>query len=290
MKPARPRAPIVVSLVIVLVWWAIAHSSGSGWVQALGDAVFGILVIGILGPSVALARVRITVERAPTDGMASLPVVVAVKASRRIRVTPLTPEGAPELVGPGGEVVMIPRKRGVHERLLVEVATAEPFGLQWWSRRVAVQLQVPLHIAPRPGDPLPVPFDQGDGDVGQPVKSQVGELQGVRPYEPGDQRRRAHWPSSAHTGKLMVRELEEPSGQPLTMHIRLPDDPEAAERIAETAMGTAVWLLDRGANLTMATDEGIGPIVKPVASRREAGRRLAKAVPSGSQSRLEVFR
>lgn len=290
MKPARPRAPIAVSILIMFVWWIVAHGSGSGWVQAIGDAVFGIMVIGILGPTVLLSRFRVSIQAAPSDGGAGLPVIVAIKASNRARITPVNPNGEPAMAGPDGEAVLRPRKRGVHDYVLVDIATAAPFGLQWWTRRMSVPLPARLYIAPRLGDPLPVPFDQGDGDVGRPVKSQVGELQGVRPYEPGDQRRRAHWPSSAHTGKLMVRELEEPSGQPLTMHIRLPDDPEAAERIAETAMGTAVWLLDRGANLTMATDEAIGPIVKPVASRREAGRRLAKAVPSGSQSRLEVFR
>lgn len=290
MKPARPRAPIVVSVVIMFVWWVVAHGSGSGWVQAIGDAVFGILVIGIVGPAIALSRVRLSISSAPSDGAAGLPIAIAVKASGRARVTPVSPEGEPVMVGPKGEVVLLPRRRGVHTSLLVDVATAAPFGLQWWTRRAAVPLTAPLHIAPRPGSPLPVPFDDGIGNAGRPVASQVGESHAVRPYEPGDQRRRVHWPSTAHTGKLMVRELEEPSAEPMTMRVSLPGNSEAAERVAETAMGTAVWLLDRGANLIMATDEVNGPVVKSVATRREAGRRLARAVSSSGRSQLDVVR
>ena len=53
VRPAPPLAPIVISLAILGAWWLVAHNSGSGWVQALGDVAFGTLVIGIFGPAVA---------------------------------------------------------------------------------------------------------------------------------------------------------------------------------------------------------------------------------------------
>ena len=59
-------------------WWLVAHNSGAGWVQALGDIVFGALVIGIFGPAVILARARVRVARAPADGTAGLPLEVDV--------------------------------------------------------------------------------------------------------------------------------------------------------------------------------------------------------------------
>ena len=76
----------------------------------------------------------------------------------------------------------------------------------------------------------------------------------------------------------MVRELERPSAEPVTLTVRLPRDPEEAERAAERALGTVVRLLDRGASVILATLEASGPVVGGVADRRSAGRRLARAV------------
>ncbi len=72
-RPARPVAPIAVAVAILGIWWLVAHNGGSGWVQALGDIVFGTLVIGILGPGVVLARAKVAVVDAPFHGTAGLP-------------------------------------------------------------------------------------------------------------------------------------------------------------------------------------------------------------------------
>ena len=50
IRPARPLAPMAVAVMIVGTWWLVAHSSGAGWVQTLGDIVFAMLAIGIFGP------------------------------------------------------------------------------------------------------------------------------------------------------------------------------------------------------------------------------------------------
>jgi hypothetical protein len=77
----------------------------------------------------------------------------------------------------------------------------------------------------------------------------------------------------------MVRELEGPSSEPITVHVTLPRNPDEAERVAEQALGTVVRLLESGATVLLATAESSGPVVAPVADRRGAGRRLARAVP-----------
>lgn len=291
MKPAPPRAAIGVSALILFVWWVVAHNSGSGWVQTLGDAVFGILSVGVLGPALALRRIRVRLLQAPSDGTAGFPIQLRLETSVRVRAIPMVPPGEPVIVGRQKEmIVLLPTRRGVHDHFVVEVSTAAPFGLQWWSRKVVLPLPNPLHVAPRLGARLLIEFGEGDGSEGTPVRSHVGEPHAARPYEPGDQRRRVHWPSTAHTGKLMVRELEEPSAEPLVLVVSLPNDPEAAEHVTERALGTAVSLLDAGAALTMVTDEVDGPVTKPVTTRLEAGRRLARAAPSDGKSRLEVIR
>ena len=77
----------------------------------------------------------------------------------------------------------------------------------------------------------------------------------------------------------MVRELERPSSEPITLTVVLPRDRHEAERIAERALGSVVRLLERGASVLLATHEDSGTVVGSVADRRAAGRRLARAVP-----------
>jgi hypothetical protein len=76
----------------------------------------------------------------------------------------------------------------------------------------------------------------------------------------------------------MMRELERPRAETITVTVVLPRDPDAAERLAERALGTVVRLLDRGAPVVLATTEPLGPVRAPVADRRAGGRRLARAV------------
>jgi uncharacterized protein (DUF58 family) len=290
IRPARPLAPMALAVAVLGIWWLVAHNSGAGWVQALGDLVFGALAIGILGPSVILARARIRVDRAPMDGTAGLPLEVEMTASTRLRIRPVHPSGAEAFVGPargrrsGASVItLLPARRGLHDTLVVDVATAAPFGLQWWTRRIRVPLPSSLHIAPRRGQPISLPrwTDADAGEHHPRVPAQAGESRGTRQYRSGDNRRRMHWPATAHAGELMVRELEGPSAEPVTVTVVLPPDPEQAERVAEQALGTVLRLLDRGGQVLLATSETSGQVTATVADRRTAGRRLARAVGTG---------
>ena len=76
----------------------------------------------------------------------------------------------------------------------------------------------------------------------------------------------------------MVREMEGPTAEPVTLEIHLPADADAAERMAERAMATVVALVDRGAAVFLATTEHSGPRLGAVGDRRSAARRLARAV------------
>jgi uncharacterized protein (DUF58 family) len=296
IRPARPLAPMAVAVAIVGTWWLVAHNSGAGWVQTLGDVVFGALAIGIFGPPVILARSRVSITRAPTDGTAGLPLEVDLTTSSRLRIRPVDPPGPETFAGPArgapghlngpDTITLLPSHRGVHATLSVDIASAAPFGLQWWTRRVRLPLASPLHVAPRRGQPVPLPrqYEDRTGDQGARLPSEPDEIRGTRPYRSGDSRRHMHWPATAHAGELMVRELEGPAAQPLTVSVTLPSDPEAAERVAERALGTTLRFLDRGAPVLLATTEPSGPVTAAVPDRRAAGRRLARAVPAGAGS------
>lgn len=294
VRPVRPVVPLVSCAAVLLGWGLVAHNSGAGWVQAVGDVVAGVLAVGLLAPAVVVRRATLAVLGVPADATAGLPFEVPVRAGTRLRVRPLDPPGPETFVGPhrappgtagaerGGTeyLTLLPAHRGVYPAVTVEIASAAPFGLLWWRRTVVVELARQLYVRPRLGLPVALPVGRhdtaGDGDLRAPV--QVGEPRGMRPYRPGDLRRWVHWPGTAHSGELMVRDMEGPTAEPVTVEVRLPAEPEAAERAAERALGTVVALVDRGTPVVLATTEPDGPNVGTVGDRRTAGRRLARAV------------
>jgi len=295
-RPQRPLVPVTAAAVSLASWGTVAHNSGSGWVQALGAVVGGVLVVGLAGPAVAVVRARVWCEGAPTDGTVGKAVDVAVAASSRVRITPLDPPGEPVFAGPTARrdrrsdgaarpglatMVLRPVRRGVIGHVLVEVASAAPFGLLWWTRRVALRLPTEVHVGPRLGAPDPSSAVAGAtrGDGTRHVPGDASEVRGVRPYRPGDSRRQVHWPATAHTGALMVRETEAPAARPAQVVAFLPADPDAAERAAARALGTVVSLQRAGVPVVLTTLEPAGVRVAPVTDRRAASRRLARAVP-----------
>ncbi len=285
-RPAKPRTPIVAAAAVVVIWWLVAHNGGAGWVQFVGDLVFGTLLVGVAGPGLVTGRVRVAVREAPTDGVAGLPIELHVVASSRVRVRPVEPQGDETFVGPSkrredDDVVTIrPPRRGVYRSVTLEVASAAPFALQWWSRRITLPLPDTLHVAPRRGRPEPPRPDRRDEEGVLVVlpHAAAGLPRGARPYVPGDARDRVHWRATAHTGALMVRELERPSAQAAMVVVDLPRDREEAERVAGRALATVVELLDRGASVQLQTLEPSGVVTASVRGQRQAGRRLARAI------------
>ena len=308
VRPIHPVVPVVSCAGVLLAWGLVAHNSGAGWVQAVGDVLAGILAVGLVGPGVVTGRAKVSIVETPGDATAGLPVQLLATSTTRLRVRPVGPPGPEAFVGPhrtraragtrlsapvtgAGEdgsgarphaqpVTLVPPRRGVHDGVALEVSSAAPFGLLWWRKTVVVDLPRTLSVGPRLGQPLPLPRGGEDATGGGRLDTavQIGEPRGVRPYRPGDQRRWVHWPATAHSGELMVREMEGPTAEPVALEIRLPADADAAEKMAERAMATVVALVDRGASVLLTTTEAGGPRTGAVGDRRSAGRRLARAV------------
>ena len=282
--------------MVLLVWWVVAHNSGSGWVQVLGDSVFGILLVGLFVPAAVLARTRLNLVNAPADGVVGSPLVLQLHSSGRARVNLVDPPG-PECfigrtrAGTDDQVILLPTRRGLYHEVILEVSTAAPFGLQWWKRRITLRLPAPLHVSPRLGRPIQMPnwIDERSGSLGLLLPAAAGDARGVREYLPGDRRARVHWVASAHTGRLMVREMEHPSTQPVTLKVNLPLDEDAAERTAESALGTLANLLDRGVPVVLASHESTTTVTGPVADRKEAGRRLARATAGPGEPGVQLL-
>lgn len=274
-------------------WEAVAHFGGAGWVQALGDAVGAALVVGLVAPALSCARCRLRVTAVPADGVAGRDCELTIETDRRVQAQVVFPPGSAAAVGPGaGTLVTVPGRRGVLGDVLVEISSASPFGLLWWRRRVVGPLPRELVVAPRLGPPAELPpFDDGSGDNGRRARAEMGEPRSVRTYRSGDQRRAVHWPATAHSGALAVKEMEAPRAEPVVVTLELPADPDAAERLAERALGTIAALVERGTPVVLATTESDGPRVELVHHLTEAGRRLGRAVADpGTSPTLTVDR
>jgi uncharacterized protein (DUF58 family) len=279
-RPERAFGPIAGTILLLFVWAGVAHASGSGWVQAVGA------VLGLVAPALAAWRLGVVVRSSPTDAVAGSPVTLEVVAVRALRCTPR--QGPSTLLGRGepASVVVVPTQRGVVTSVTLRLATASPLGLLWWSRDRVLELARPLVVAPREGEPSFALVHSPSSEAGRkrPRPALSGDPRGVRPYQHGDSRRRVHWHASAHTGDLMVRESEMRVDEPVRIVVDLPRDNDAADRLAEVAMGTVVLELGRGRSVVLETTEKSGRLVSPVTDRLSAGRRLARAVASGAES------
>ena len=283
--PERAFGPVAGTALLLFVWTGVAHASGSGWVQAVGSVVAGLLLLGLVAPAFAAPGLTVICERSPSDTTAGSAVQLDVVGNRSMRVVPRSVSGLPLLLARRipARLVIAPNRRGVITTVTVRVATAAPLGLLWWSRDQVIELPRPLHVAP-------FPREQGTGAVEMlaveeghrpPRPTITGDLRGVRPYQHGDGRRRVHWSASAHTGGIMVRDSESRTDEPIRIVVNLPWDINAADRIAEDAMGAAVMQLGAGRRVLLETNEVTGKVIAPVPDRLTAGRRLARSVASG---------
>jgi len=104
-------------------------------------------------------------------------------------------------------------RRGIFAVGPLQAEVTDAFGL--WSRVTTVALSIELTVYPAVEELAPAIHSRGDDPTsGAPRPATVGptgeDLYGLRPYEMGDDLRRVHWPSTARTGELVVRQLELP--------------------------------------------------------------------------------
>jgi len=288
VHPVAWLAPVAGSLLAVLAWAGVAHSSGSGWVQAVGALLAAVLFTGLTAPLFPARRAGAVCTASPSDTEAGGPVELTLTANGPIRIRPRFPLGTTaraEGSSRGDRSVVLtvtPDRRGVVEHVALELASCAPFGLLWWAREVEVMLPRPLHVAPRLGIPGPLDArsDDGSGQSPRRVPSGAGEPRGVRPFQAGDSRRSVHWPATSHTGMLMVRERERQTEEPVIIEVVLPSDPVEAEVEAERVMAVVAHCLVQGQPVLLGTLEADGRRMGQIRDRIDLGRRLARAVPT----------
>lgn len=112
---------------------------------------------------------------------------------------------------------------------------------------------IPIRRVPSGDDPL----------LGEELRQSLGlsdeEFDGLRPYAPGDDLRRIHWPSSARQGEMQVRQFRPPRHGRLTVVIdtRPPGDEAAALDITTSiAASVAASVLAAGDATRIETTDG----------------------------------
>lgn len=302
--PTGPSRPGAVLAVVALALYVIARSTGAGWDIVLLCALVAVLLVAAVWPGLSLLGVHAGVE-APRDASVGRPFPVELRLRGRarglqVRVA-IDPDGASRWMhadAPSkGAVTIVPGRRGVRDDLLVEVRSSSPLGLVRWRRWIAVPLTRPVDVAPRPITTRFEPQRGADREAtSRPRASASGPdvTRGVREYVDGDPIRRVHWPATARTGDVMIRELEGPQRPRLLIIVDLRGSDADAEIAASRAAGLAQAGLASGTLVDLATAEPDGPRTGPVASPVEVGRRLARAVagppgtgpvPSGTEIR-----
>ncbi len=180
-----------------------------------------------------------------------------------------------------GSLVAIPDRRGIIDRVRIDVRCAAPLGLSWWHRSRVIALQRPIEVAPQVEESGLPSISHGEGgDRHRPERrSGLDSVRTVRDYVAGDSTKLIHWGLSAKRGELIVKELEDPEGASLAVVLDLSGDPQLAEKMASRAAGLCAMALRSGMEVVLCTAEEAGPRSERVASPLAAGRRLARAVP-----------
>lgn len=149
----------------------------------------------------------------------------------------------------------------VHIGPLLAIAT-DPFGLtQRTARHVA---DTDLTVLPRIDAILPLPFTVGNdplaGAEHPHALGRVGEdFYALRPYIVGDDLRRVHWPSTARTGDLLVRQDEQPWQGRVTVLLdvrRVAVDHAAFEEMVTAAASVVTSCRRRGDRVRLVSTDG----------------------------------
>ena len=236
--------------VISLLIGALSTLGGSGYAVEVAlphtRTVAGQTVLGEL-------RVRNTRQRALRPGIVELPV------------GPSAPPFVVPRLAPGetwAEPFAVPtHRRGVIVLGPARSVRGDALGL---FRRIRPWNEpVRLIVHPRT---IRVPFDatgfQSDveGVATARLSSSDVSFHALRDYAPGDDRRHVHWPTTARTGRLTVRQFEETRR---SHHLILLDtdraswpDPDDFETAVSVAASLAVAGLSRNRRVSVATSSG----------------------------------
>lgn len=271
-------------LVASVLTYAAARSFGIAELQLVAVAVLVLTVLAWIGTTATSRRVEVLRTVRPTALHHDAEATLTLHVHNRGRLPTAALEvrdAVPAALGSGvrarlgslaaGERVertttLTGRVRGHHRLAPVTVTRRDPFGLVRAQRPVPADAEVVVY--PRVVD-LPSGLPLGGATTatggGAPRPLAIGEERStVREYVRGDDLRAVHWASTAHRGKLMVRQAEAPQDPRATVVLDVRadrHDPAGAPGTFETAVAVAASVafhLDRRGRGVVLLDGPLG--------------------------------
>ncbi len=126
---------------------------------------------------------------------------------------------------------IIATRRGDYIIGPITVSSSDPFGIFRHRRTFGTAQQVMVYPAtvPLPLFALPRRGSPGEGERRSPFSSTSPMVTSVREYLPSDTFGRIHWPSTARTGQLMVKQFEQDTGSDVWLVLDLHRNVQAGE-------------------------------------------------------------
>lgn len=275
MRPTRSGLLVaVVSAALVLVGRVLGLTE----LYAIGAAV-GLLAV-VCALWVALRRLDIVVTRSvrPSRVHVGNPCTVEIQVRNRSgRATPVLRLLDPVTGTAGADLLLAPiglrrttsvayrlptTRRGIITVGPMQVAMTDPFGLA--STRNPAAPPVEVTVLPRVDDIPPLPRSVGPDPDGSAETGSLGrsgeDFAALRPYIIGDDMRRVHWPSSARTGDLLVRQHDIPWQGRVCVVLdlrRQATDDVTLERAVSAAASVLRTHVRRGDHVRLVTTTGV---------------------------------
>ncbi len=227
-------------------------------VLAVLDGVLAAIRLG--APTVQLT--------APTVATTGRPLATTVGVTEpaghavRVVMTSVVDQPGVTIVAPGERVVWSRAPGlGVHRFVLATVSVTGPLGLAAAVRHVSVRLAEPVHAVP-PG------VEQAAAVVADLEATRRGatsqdQPSGLRERRSGEPLRDVHWPTSARTGRLVVRQSDAVDPAPVDVLVAPSGDrTEALRQAAGVARGAVEAVLQSGRVVRLHLRRG-GDVVAP---------------------------
>ncbi|MEI7887711.1 MAG: DUF58 domain-containing protein [Actinomycetes bacterium] len=147
------------------------------------------------------------------------------------------------------------RQRGVHQIDATEVQVQDPFGIVRCVRFAADRTSI-LILAPTwPLSPIPATatgHESAQSRSAALIAHPAEEFSGLREYLPGDDLRRIHWPTTARTGRPVMRQFDLPWQNRTTVLVDL-GSPASFERTVSAAASVVELAAKEGGLIRLVT-------------------------------------
>lgn len=238
--------------------------------MTLGATLLAAILLDALAARLTISTVDVTLH-GPPEAVAGEPsewVLHTTGLRRPVVVTPAVFPRTPRFIVRTNEPLLVTlptMARGLVRWVVVDMTATGPLGLYQAGRRTLVPLPTPLPVGPRPVPvelDWPTPRAVGFGlNSGAPLGDEL--FRSIRPYQRGDERRRIHWRSTAHHGRLMVRESDGTGVVALRITVSPGHNGPEADHVTGLAADVARQALARGWRVQLVTADATVPTGQP---------------------------